>query len=375
VLPPRGGPPPPAAGTARYWREAAIQAGLPGLYLCAVQSHDPNVDPRPNGFDAAVEFPPSPWDAKQLPKPPGTDPDFTGCILDYRDAVSRYLSRRTPDYRLLRGVMTSWDNTARRGPASFLFEGSSPREYEAWLRGAVSWTEAHHPPEERIVFLNAWNEWAEGAHLEPDHRHGRAWLEATARGLARGNAWRQAIEELRRGGELSAEERLNHLRDIEFALERVERASAGEGPDESRFLAGAPKLADNKPLEACGLVKIDQIQGAAPNGLVVLRPGDPLDVKGWAFAPGLELSRAASFLMLRSPTGERVFSAPITQRRQRHDVAFQHRTVEARFTNLAGFEMRLESRDLTPGEYKLFVLHAVAERAVATLSEHRIVVQ
>ncbi len=54
-----------AAGTAAYWRKAASAAGLPGLYLAAVQSHDPDLDARSSGFDAAVEFPPSPWNCRR----------------------------------------------------------------------------------------------------------------------------------------------------------------------------------------------------------------------------------------------------------------------------------------------------------------------
>ena len=366
---------PDPAGTARYWRDAAVQAGLPGLYLCAVQSHEAHIDPRPNGFDAAVEFPPAPWTARILPHPTGVNPDFTGSVFDYRDAATRALARQTPDYRLLRGVMTSWDNTARRGPAAFLFEGANPREYEAWLRGAVSWTEVHNPPEERIVFLNAWNEWAEGAHLEPDHRYGRAWLEATARGLARGHAWRHALEELRRGGEISAEERSAHLRDIEFALENMERTVNGNAPDGSRFAPGIPLLMKDKPVTTAGVMKIDQIQGSAPNGLVALRAGDALDLRGFAFAPGVELAKAISYVMLRSPTGDRVFCAPVNQRRPRHDVAFRNRTVQPRFTQHSGFDLRLETEDVEPGEYRLLVLHSAERQVVASGSEHRVVVE
>ena len=74
--------------------------------------------------------------------------------------------------------MVGWDNTARRPYGATIFEGATPEVYERWLRGTVRLV-ADVPEEENYVFLLAWNEWAEGNHLEPDHQYGRAWLEAT----------------------------------------------------------------------------------------------------------------------------------------------------------------------------------------------------
>jgi hypothetical protein len=73
-----------------------------------------------------------------------------------------------------------WDNTARRAERAVIFDNSTPELYERWLRAAVA---AFTPPtpEENLLFINAWNEWAEGNHLEPDQKWGRAYLEATRR--------------------------------------------------------------------------------------------------------------------------------------------------------------------------------------------------
>jgi len=367
---------PDAAAVAACWREAAAAAGLPGLYLCAVQSHDPHLDPRPLGFDAAVEFPPSPWDGRQVDPAtlPRLDADFTGQVFDYRDLATRFIQREEPPYRLLRGVMTSWDNTARRGPAAYLFQGASPREYETWLRATVAWTEAHHPPDERIVFVNAWNEWAEGAHLEPDQRDGHAWLEATARALSRATAWRGALELLRRGGPLSAEAIRPYLDDLEHALDRLDRCTAATAAPRSRLEQGTPPVLDGKPISTDGLLKVELLQRDRPRGRVSLRAGEPLHVKGWAVAPGLPVLGSATFLMLRSPTGERTFTARISQREARHDVAFQHRHLDARSTIHAGFEIELESAGVPPGEYKLGMVQATADKVVTSFSEHRVVV-
>jgi hypothetical protein len=65
-----------------------------------------------------------------------------------------------------------------------LMVGSSPEAYEVWLAGIVEQTRAHYRDDQRIVFINAWNEWAEGCHLEPDRRYAYKYLEATRRALA-----------------------------------------------------------------------------------------------------------------------------------------------------------------------------------------------
>jgi hypothetical protein len=119
---------------------------------------------------------------------------------------------------------------------------------------------------------------------------------------------------------------------------------------------------------------VDEVQGGKPRGRVVIRPGEPLRVKGWAIASGMEPLRSESFLMLRSPKGERLFTAPLP-RVHRHDVAFRHRTLDPRVTRFAGFEVELESGALLPGEYKLSVVQATKERVAAAFSEHRVVVE
>jgi hypothetical protein len=78
-----------------------------------------------------------------------------------------------------------WDNTARRRTGAHIYDGSTPMLYETWLTEVARQTIDKFRPEERIVFINAWNEWAEGCHLEPDLKWGRQYLEATKAALHR----------------------------------------------------------------------------------------------------------------------------------------------------------------------------------------------
>jgi lipopolysaccharide biosynthesis protein len=175
--------PDPRATIAR-WRRAAREHGLPDVHLVAALTFGLQ-DPRPLGFDAAVEFPPH---GENLPQNAcavaGLEPDFAGEVVDFRAVVTRRLALPPPPFRLYRTAMAGWDNTPRLGRRAVIFHAASPAAYEEWLRGLVA-TARREPPGHRLVFVNAWNEWAEGAHLEPDARFGTGYLEATRRALSR----------------------------------------------------------------------------------------------------------------------------------------------------------------------------------------------
>ena len=79
--------------------------------------------------------------------------------------------------------MVNWDNTPRRADAGYMFADSTPPLYQSWLEAASDYTVRNLPAGKRLVFMNAWNEWAEGAYLEPDRKYGYAYLNATANAI------------------------------------------------------------------------------------------------------------------------------------------------------------------------------------------------
>jgi lipopolysaccharide biosynthesis protein len=169
---------PNAKQTASVWRDEMKKAGLGDIYLCAV--HGEGIDPRPCEFDAAIEFPPNHLTiAKLNSQVARLSSNFSGSIFDYLNAANAMIHRSKPDYTLFKSVMPGWDNTPRRQDAARIFINSSPEAYEYWLGKTVEYTINHHRGDERLVFINAWNEWGEGAYLEPDRRYGRRFLEAT----------------------------------------------------------------------------------------------------------------------------------------------------------------------------------------------------
>lgn len=167
-----------------HWRELAIAAGLPGLYFLA-EHPDPHWDARMHGFDAFVL---KPSFMRRRSWVPWTEPwkKIAGKLLDLRGMPSRFDYRRCMDYFLpedvasnaIYCVLPNWDNTPRSGARGVVLKNATPEAYGMALRRALALTRvrANGQP---ILFIKSWNEWAEGNHLEPSQRWGRAYLEAT----------------------------------------------------------------------------------------------------------------------------------------------------------------------------------------------------
>lgn len=170
--------------TAQVWRQYCRDNGVGEIHLVVAQSFGIG-DPRPYGYDAALEFPPHgveiPTIADQVPM---VNPHFEGKVYRYADVVGVQLNRPEPDYTLYRGVFPAWDNEARKPGRGHVFTDASPELYRQWLGGVCDTTDRRENPDDKIVFINAWNEWAEGAYLEPDRRFGYAYLSATQQTLA-----------------------------------------------------------------------------------------------------------------------------------------------------------------------------------------------
>ncbi|UPU37089.1 glycoside hydrolase family 99-like domain-containing protein [Geomonas paludis] len=183
---------PDPAATARIWREEARAAGIGELYLVRVESIG-TCDPASIGFDAALEFAPD-WQKKGPRIMPEQDTKLPGLDLlnevyrnnyvhHYDNLADEMMAKPGVPYKRFRCVTPSWDNSARRQEGANIFVGSTPDKYRQWLEHVLSFTRQRFGGDERIAFVNAWNEWAEGNHLEPDQKFGRAYLEATKSAL------------------------------------------------------------------------------------------------------------------------------------------------------------------------------------------------
>ncbi|PYI49685.1 MAG: hypothetical protein DMF10_00900 [Verrucomicrobia bacterium] len=183
--------------TTSIWRDEARKLGFRELYLCRVESFaEEHECPACLGFDASVEFQPdwSSFPTLTMPLRRGrmwqyltrwglsSEAYQQNDIYSYKRVAELMRRRDLPPYKRFPCVTPGWDNSSRRKRGAIILKGSTPKLYRRWLEATLARFEPYGPGE-NLMFINAWNEWGEGSHLEPDKRWGRAYLEATRSAL------------------------------------------------------------------------------------------------------------------------------------------------------------------------------------------------
>lgn len=131
-------------------------------------------NPKDIGFDASYQYPPFGTNSVHF-----KESDLKhGNIADYKKCKN--MAQQELPFKVFRGVMTGFDNTPRKKSKNIgLFLKNTPYEYQKWLEAAIKYTKQNFEEKEQLIFINAWNEWGEGAILEPCNRWGRQFLRAT----------------------------------------------------------------------------------------------------------------------------------------------------------------------------------------------------
>ena len=184
------------------WRNEAAKQGIE-LYLCRMESFgDFGSGFLECGFDAAINFEPfgekleaytdkmkwekinnklTSWYFRY--KVSSTENKLAMLLKfrnrpDYNDYANFCMQMPLPTYKRFPGITPMWDNTARKKERAFLFQNATPEKYGEWLRHELEIFQPYSV-EENFIFINAWNEWAEGNHLEPCVKYGSHYLAAT----------------------------------------------------------------------------------------------------------------------------------------------------------------------------------------------------
>lgn len=171
------------------WREYAQKEGIGDIIIWACATANNNVEKLGLGkyVDAEVEFPPhNMW----KPEFAIRDIDLNGKeanIFDYRKLVEYQAEKLSAEdsycVPIHHACTLGWDNSARRANNWFTLYGFTLRYYYKWLKSVIQNARSNFPEEERFIFINAWNEWAEGTYLEPDEKYGYAYINTTTKAL------------------------------------------------------------------------------------------------------------------------------------------------------------------------------------------------
>jgi hypothetical protein len=172
-------------GMTDTWRELAIKAGLKGLHLIGIHT-SPNWVPQEHGFDASItpRLPPQlRWVSRRTPikwlineyrKRTGK-PN----VYSYRKVLPELVQNRIANVENYPCLIPNWDNTPRCGSRGLVLHGSTSELFRKHVRNAMDIVR-DVPFEHKIIFIKSWNEWAEGNHLEPDLKFGKAYLQVVS---------------------------------------------------------------------------------------------------------------------------------------------------------------------------------------------------
>jgi hypothetical protein len=176
--------------TTETFRRECVTHGLAEPFLLGINAHSTFLDCRQIGFDGNVNFEPAlgvlpdymhdGWKLSKLRR------NFRFHIVSPRLKIYAYGQARSlmkqvrPSFPNYPTIFVGWDSTPRRGQHGIIIANSTPELFEEGLKELVE-EACVKPPEDRLVFINAWNDWAEGNYLEPDLKNGLAYLEAIER--------------------------------------------------------------------------------------------------------------------------------------------------------------------------------------------------
>lgn len=340
--------------TTSLWRKTAEKYGV-NLHLCLATSQTEMV-PSSQGFDSILELP-------GLTHLPASAEDSIA-VVNYKELVRQELSRPTaPNFP---AVYAGWDESPIRGSDGIICTGATPELYEIWLRGALDQVYSNLPAGERIIFVFAWNDWCNGASLEPDNYYEAGFLEATRRALTRQTDWTLLREYACKIPELSGNLKSEFVQDVDVQFKRLQLQlewlqslyvnSGARLP--MRMLPGSPRAMQNQAPVRAGQICIDQVNASRNPVLAVVQKEQPAWCAGWAFTQGVLLrENSPTWLLLLSEDGNTpIYHGFINTRMGRPDIAdtFKNHNIDTLW--FSGFQQNFLLDEVERGLYRLGLL-------------------
>lgn len=365
--------------TAQIWRKICHEEGIGDIHLCAVESFGFN-SPLSIGFDSSVQFPPHGITSAEVSsKVEELDKDFGGKIYDYEEVVANEINKDLPLYPRYPGVMCGWDNTARRKKNGHIFVNASPDVYEVWLRSAVDKAKASLAPGNQFVFINAWNEWAEGTYLEPDMKHGHGYLNATKRAMGGSTNWKQLIAYAKtrnKFDELAFADLIKNLeselisqdRSLKY-LKHIHKNTLHDTSLRVVLSARAPMQIDTLPQNSAGHGNIDRINthSVGKETLLALPRDRWIFVTGWVTVPEVQVTASSSaYIVLECMRTRAKYYGLLNSRDERNDITHVFPDRPEHETRFAGFSFYLDARQLPLDQYRIGIVQLAVNGNIVT---------
>lgn len=354
--------------TIERWREIVRSEGFPGLHVSMVEFGDLQ-NPFHYGCDSSSQFMPHGCDVEEKTTDfEGVDPNFKGKIYDYSDFVRAEIARPPVSHIQFRGAMPSWDNTSRKGVAGNIIHGATPALFELWMSHLVNFTRQNLPEGLRFIFITAWNEWAEGAHLEPDRKLGHKNLQAVRNSLMDD---RRVLAQLAHSadGSLLLDETsavwqlVEKLMNANSQLANLVRLRYGKR-DRSREWLPTLVIVDEEIIQvsdapAMSRAWIEGFNGRPSLDLkqIILSEKSGIDIRGWVYCPNVRIPDTLPLFISLKPEHEgsrRRRLAMIWNRESRQDVVDALK-LSADYVR-CGFTSSVSLRGVPAGRYELEIL-------------------
>jgi lipopolysaccharide biosynthesis protein len=160
--------------TVNIWRSEVRKYGFKDLYLIRVEHFRDDINPIEIGFDASMEFAPE-YRSVDFNKLVIKD---SNKIVDYVTTTENYALKLQKKFPWYRCVFPGWDNSPRRKEKASIYINNSPELFKQFLYRGIEYTKKHLDENSQFIFINSWNEWGEGCHIEPDKKYGFSFLNA-----------------------------------------------------------------------------------------------------------------------------------------------------------------------------------------------------
>lgn len=169
------------------WTDECKKAGLPEPYIVATLTRGAS-SPLDYGMDAGAERVLHDWTNGNVSEMKNNLKQYIpvkGSVLNYKDVADYYIGQKDKKpFINFRSIVPTWDNTARYGNEALLLNGSTPAKFQEWMENLIKQAKRLLAKDKQVILVNAWNEWAEGAHLEPDIKFGYGYLNSLGRALS-----------------------------------------------------------------------------------------------------------------------------------------------------------------------------------------------